>query len=116
MKDYYSRTGSDNKETIAALSRSSAFVTAFGGDRFEFSEARLAAFVDGHYVGSDAVNCGSGVAPIQNERSDPTIIQPGWNNRPCIPRKSVPLPLPFLLTGSGLATLLALKKKAGING
>jgi hypothetical protein len=42
------------------------------------------------------------------------VVQTSGNIVPAT--EPVPLPLPFLFTGSGLAALLALRKKAGNNG
>jgi hypothetical protein len=110
MKTYYSRSGTDNKQVIEALSKSSAFVTAIGNDRFVIPEAGLAAFAQGYFVGNGAVADGAAVAPIQATISNPTVIQPNCNGS----SQGVPLPIPFLLTGSGLATLLAIRKRARI--
>jgi hypothetical protein len=116
MHSYYSRSGTDNGQAISAISQSGAFVAAVGGDRFVLPEAGLAAAgaIQGHFVGSGAVMGEASIAPIQNASSEPVIIQSPTGNS--IPPQGVPLPLPFLLTGSGLASLLALRKRAGNNG
>jgi hypothetical protein len=109
MNAYYSRSGSDNMESIISNARSAAFAAAPGGDRFVLPDAGLAASVQGHFVGSGAVVDGSIIAPIQISASDASVIQSNGN---IVPESPVPLPLPFLLTGSGLAALLALWKRA----
>jgi hypothetical protein len=112
MNAYYSRSGSDNKEQIAAISRSAVFTAALGGDRFVLPEAGLAAAVQGYFVGSGAVVDSSMIAPIQISSSDPGILQTNSDIGPEL--ATVPLPLPFLLTGTGLIALLALRKRAGL--
>jgi hypothetical protein len=110
MNAYYSRSGSDNKEKITEISRSASFVAAIGGDHFVLPEAGLAAIVQEHFVGSGAVVGEASIAPIQAASSDPAVIQTTTNTVPA----SAPLPLPFLLTGSGLAVFLVLRKRAGM--
>lgn len=109
MNSYYSRSGTDNEQTIIALSRSQAFVMAAGNERIVLPDARLVADVQGHFVGSGTVLGDTSVAPIQSTSSNPYLIQTSSSASP-----SIPIPLPFLLTGSGLAVLLALKKRAEI--
>ncbi len=111
MNAYYSRSGSDNKETVAALSRSESFAAAVVGERFVLPDAGLAAAaIQGHFVGSGAVVGGADIAPMQSASSGATVIQPNSNISPA----SVPLPLPLVLIGSGLAMLLPLRKRVGI--
>lgn len=110
MNAYYSRSGSDNKDKITEISRSADFVaTAPGGDRFVLPDAGLAALVGGHFVGSGVVVGDADVTQIQAASSDPEMIQTNSN---IATESPVPLPLPFLLTGSGLAALLGLRKRA----
>jgi hypothetical protein len=130
MKAYYSLTGADNKQSIAAISQARPFDTAGGGDRFSFSDAGLAAFAQGHLAGSGDKWCDADFGQFHPGAANPGFFQnndwhndhPGHPGHPGCPgcpgggQQSIPLPLPFLLTGSGLAALLALKKKAGING
>ena len=125
MNAYYSRSGSDNKEIIAAVSSSEAFPDSQGGERFAPSDAGLAAVVHGYFVGSGAMVDGAGIAPIQATSSWPIAIQnttgkSGFYDVTITTtittdngQTPVPLPLPFLLTGSGLITLLALRKRPG---
>lgn len=112
MNSYYSRSGSDDKGKMTEISRSAAFVAALGGDRLLLSDVGLAAVVEGHFVGSGAVVGSADIVPIQAASSDPAVVQTKSNTVPA----SVPLPLPFILSGSGLAALLALRKWAGNNG
>jgi hypothetical protein len=113
MNAYYSRFGSDNKENITVISRSTIFAAALAGDRFVLPDAGLAAVVQGHFVGSGAVASGADVVPIQATASNPSVIQNSTGN--CMKgEQGVPIPLPFLLTGSGLAALMMLKKWAGL--
>jgi hypothetical protein len=115
MNAYYSRSGSDNEENIAAISRSTAFAAALGsGEAFVLPEAGLTAAVQGHFVGSGAVVDSSIIAPIQIASSDPGVVQTSFNTVPEV--ATVPLPLPLFLTWSGLVTLLGLRKRAGNNG
>jgi hypothetical protein len=124
MNAYYSRSGSDNKENISAISRSAAFASSLGGDRFALPDSGLAAIVQGHFVGSGVVVDGSIIAPIQTASSGPFMMQNNPGNTGFYDvtitttinagdiQTPVPLPLPFLLTGSGLVALLAMRKKA----
>ena len=107
MDAYYSRAGTDNKQTIAALSRSVAYVAAAIGGNIVLSDAGLAAAaIQGHFVGSGAVVGSADIAPMQGASSSPSFIPP--------PKADVPLPLPIFLTGSGLVALLGLRKRAGM--
>jgi len=127
MKAYYSRTGTDNIQSIAAISQARTFGASVEGDRFSFPDAGLAAFVQGHLAGNGDKWCDADFGQFHPGASNPGFFQNNdWHNdhhghhgHPGCPgggQQSIPLPLPFLLTGSGLAALLALKKKAGING
>ena len=110
MNAYYSRSGTDNRGTMSAISRSVANVATAGGNGFALPEAGLAAAVQGHLVGSGAVVGAATIAPMQGSLSSPSIIQ----NTIVKPDADVPLPLPIILTGSGLAALLGLRKRTGI--
>lgn len=118
MNAYYSRSGSDSKEQITAISRSAAVTAVSGsGEIFMLADSGLAAAIQGHFVGSGVVVDGSIIAPIQIAASDPgLVVQTNANilpgNTPV--QTPVPLPLPFLLTGSGLAALLVLRKRVNI--
>jgi hypothetical protein len=113
MDSYYSRSGSDDKGKMTEISRSAAFVAALGGDRFVFPDAGLATVVQGHFVGSGAVVGEANITPMQAASSGQSVLQ----TKSIVPvPPTVPLPLPFLLTGSGLAALLALRKRAWNNG
>lgn len=113
MNAYYSRSGSDNKESVAAISRSSIFSTAVGGNLFVLPEAGLVAVVQGYFVGSGAVVGDAGIAPIQASSSSPNLVQTSDFVPATVPS---PLPVPFILTASGLLTLLGLRKRFGIIG
>jgi hypothetical protein len=117
MNAYYSRTGTDDLGRIKEISRSGpeTFTAAVGGDRFVLPGAGLAASVQGYFVGGGAVVGSAEFAPVQAASGDSIVIQPkGSNDKPTPP--TVPLPLPFFLTGSGLAALLGLKKRVWNNG
>ena len=60
-------------------------------------------------MGSGVVVGDADVTQIQAASSDPEMIQTNSN---IATESPVPLPLPFLLTGSGLAALLGLRKRA----
>jgi hypothetical protein len=107
MDAYYSGTGTDNQNSIVALSQATAFAVAPNGDRFFLPAYGLAAVTQGYFVGSGAVTSAADIAPIQANASSPSVIQ-------AAAPQGVPLPLPFLLTGSGLAMLLALRKRTVI--
>jgi hypothetical protein len=116
MNTYYSRSGTDDAPTIASLSRSAVFAAATGADRFVLPEAGLAAIVQGHFVGSGDVVGAAVLAPMQASGSSTSLLQTSSNIAPASPTgppPSVPLPLPILFTASGLAALLALRKRAG---
>ena len=110
MNAYYSRSGTDNRGTISAISRSADIAAATGGDLLVFPAAGLAAAVQGHFVGSGAVVGVASIAPMQGGSSSPSVIQ----NNIVSTEQSVPLPLPIFLTGSGLVALLGLRKRAGM--
>jgi hypothetical protein len=110
MNAYYSRLGTDNSGTITALSRSAAFAVSAVRDSSALPEAGLAAAaIQGHFVGSGAVVGSVDIGPMQGASSSPSVIQTVTTAQ-----QTVPLPLPFLLTGSGLAALLALRKRVRI--
>jgi len=117
MNAYYSRSGTDNGQTISSLSRSGseAFTAAVGGDRFVLPNAGPAAYVQGYFVGSGAVVGSAEFAPIQAASADSIVIQSKSKNVTPTP-PTVPLPLPFFLFGSGLAALLGVRKRAWNNG
>ena len=125
-----SSEGADNIQSIGPISQARAFDTAGDGDRFSFPDAGLAASAQGRSAGSGDKWCDADFGRFHPGASNPGFFQnndwhndhPGYPWHPDHPgcpgggHQSIPLPLPFLLTGSGLAALLALKKKAGIDG
>ena len=116
MNAYYSRLGTDNSGTIAAISRSASFAGLADNPRFVLPEGGLAAAaIQGHFVGSGAVVGGATIAPMQGVAPSPSFVQTNnYIGGPDVPiGPTIPIPLPFLLSGSGLAMLFALRKQAG---
>ncbi len=130
MGAYYSVTGSDNQQVIAAASASPPYFTTSATGASQAVEAGsapgpgLASLVQwGVPVGSSAVVSGESVAPLSETSSSPIvtnsnqlytpIVQP--SEAPQTPETpSVPIPLPVFLIGPGLAALLAFKRR-GVN-
>ena len=124
MNAYYSVTGSDNQQVIAANSAAPAYftITATGaGQAAEAASAPgpgLAALVQwGVPVGSGAMVSGESVAPLSGASSSPIetplVIMNQSSGNTSQKATPVPIPLPFFLTGSGLAALLAFKRRGG---
>ncbi len=120
MNDYYSILGSNDQRVIASTSASPAYSMTSGGGQSAnafaaSSGSSLAALAQwGVPVGSGAVVSGESVAPLSGMSSSPIVSNTSYSGGftpPTEPPPSVPIPLPFFLTGSGLIALLCLKKR-----
>ena len=121
MNAYYSSMGSDSKEVVASVSAASPYFNApHTGQQAETAGAAppLATFAAGNVViGSGAVVSGESVAPLAGVSSSPIVSN--TNSTPIVvvqdiiqPQETVvPIPLPFFLFGSGLASLMAFKRR-----
>jgi hypothetical protein len=115
MIAYYSLLGSDDQEVISSVSSASPYFNTSPALRqsetVEAAPPRAAAIGGNIVIGSGAVVSGESVAPLSGISSSPIVTDSDVTVivQPAAP---VPLPLPFLLFGSGLATLIAIRRRS----